>query len=79
MPDAEGKSQDARHPLDKVKGLSIGAVDYITKPFESEEVLARVRVQLKLHSLRKTLERQNQQLYATLEQILLVAAESRLH
>lgn len=32
----------------KVKGLSIGAVDYITKPFESLEVLARVRLHLKL-------------------------------
>lgn len=32
----------------KVKGLSIGAVDYITKPFEWLEVLARVRLHLKL-------------------------------
>lgn len=57
------------NPRDKVKGLSLGAVDYITKPFESEEVLARVMVHLKLHSLTKTLERQNQQLSATLEQL----------
>jgi len=57
------------NPQDKVKGLSLGAVDYITKPFESEEVLARVRVHLKLHSLTETLERQNQQLSATLEQL----------
>ncbi|HEY9876156.1 MAG TPA: response regulator, partial [Candidatus Obscuribacterales bacterium] len=28
--------------VDKVKGLSLGAVDYITKPFQHEEVLARV-------------------------------------
>lgn len=32
----------------KVKGLDIGAVDYITKPFKKGEVLARVRLQLKL-------------------------------
>jgi len=57
------------NPQDKVKGLSLGAVDYITKPFESEEVLARVRVHLKLHSLTETLERQNQQLSATLKQL----------
>lgn len=34
--------------VDKVKGLSIGAVDYITKPFQHEEVLARIDVHLKL-------------------------------
>lgn len=43
----------------KVKGLNLGAVDYITKPFQEEEVLARVKVHLKLHSLSKTLEKQN--------------------
>jgi diguanylate cyclase (GGDEF)-like protein len=48
--------------IDKVKGLSIGAVDYITKPFEESEVLARIRVHLKLSYLTKTIERQNQEL-----------------
>ncbi|PAX53347.1 response regulator [Brunnivagina elsteri] len=33
---------------DKVKGLALGAVDYITKPFQQEEVLARISVHLKL-------------------------------
>jgi signal transduction histidine kinase len=47
----------------KLKGLSLGAVDYITKPFEQEEVLARVKVHLKLRSLTKTLEEKNAQLY----------------
>ncbi|ETR70975.1 MAG: response regulator receiver protein [Candidatus Magnetoglobus multicellularis str. Araruama] len=32
----------------KVKGFEFGAVDYITKPFEKQEVLARVRIHLKL-------------------------------
>lgn len=36
---------------DKVKGLSIGAVDYITKPFQPAEVLARVRIHLKMRLL----------------------------
>jgi len=45
--------------VDKVKGLNLGAVDYITKPFQQEEVLARVKVQLKLHNLAKILEQQN--------------------
>ena len=44
----------------KVKGLSLGAVDYITKPFQPEEVLARVNVHLQLRSLSKQLENQNQ-------------------
>ena len=35
--------------MDKVSGLDGGAVDYITKPFAIEELLARVRVALKLH------------------------------
>lgn len=34
--------------VDKVKGLKIGAVDYITKPIEYEEVLARINVHLEL-------------------------------
>lgn len=45
--------------VDKVKGLSLGAVDYITKPFQKEEVLARVTVHLKLRNLSKTLEEKN--------------------
>ena len=48
--------------VDKVKGLSIGAVDYITKPFQAEEVLARVSVHYKLSSLSKYLEYHNKTL-----------------
>ena len=36
--------------MDKVSGLDGGAVDYITKPFAIEELLARIRVALKLHA-----------------------------
>ena len=35
--------------MDKVAGLDAGAVDYITKPFAIEELLARIRVALKVH------------------------------
>lgn len=35
--------------MDKVAGLDAGAIDYITKPFAIEELLARIRVALKLH------------------------------
>lgn len=34
--------------MDKVRAFSVGAVDYVTKPFEFEEVLARVRTHLRL-------------------------------
>ncbi|MDZ8051679.1 MAG: response regulator [Aulosira sp. ZfuVER01] len=46
----------------KVKGLSLGAVDYITKPFEGEEVLARVRIHLQIQQLTKKQQQWNQQL-----------------
>ena len=39
--------------MDKVSGLDAGAVDYITKPFAIEELLARVRVALKLHPVKR--------------------------
>ncbi|WP_414527846.1 response regulator [Nodularia chucula] len=41
---------------DKVKGLEIGAVDYITKPFQQEEVIARLKLHLKISHLTRTLE-----------------------
>jgi two-component system, sensor histidine kinase and response regulator len=36
--------------VDKIKGFSLGAVDYITKPIQSEELLARVSTHLKLQA-----------------------------
>jgi diguanylate cyclase (GGDEF)-like protein len=47
---------------DKVKGLSLGAADYITKPFQDLEVLARVRVHLQLQLLTQKIIQQNQKL-----------------
>jgi len=43
----------------KTKGFSLGAVDYVTKPFEMVEVKARVKTQLKVEEARLTLENQN--------------------
>lgn len=48
--------------IDKVKGFKVGAVDYITKPIQHEEVLARVKAHLTIQSLRKSLQEQNWQL-----------------
>ncbi|MCG9886914.1 MAG: response regulator [Cyanobacteria bacterium] len=42
--------------VDKVKGLRLGAVDYITKPIQHEEVLARMDVHLQLYRLNRNLE-----------------------
>ena len=42
---------------DKVQGFTVGGVDYITKPFEPVEVLARVRTHLELWRLQQRLER----------------------
>ncbi len=54
--------------IDKVKGLNLGAVDYITKPFQQEEVLARVGVHLKLRALSKKLSEQNELLENLVEE-----------
>ena len=43
----------------KNKGFSLGAVDYVTKPFEIVEVMARVKTQLRLEDARLILENQN--------------------
>ncbi len=48
----------------KVKGLEAGAVDYITKPIEAEEVLARVNTHLKMQRLQRDLHAQNAVLQA---------------
>jgi serine phosphatase RsbU (regulator of sigma subunit) len=42
--------------LDKVKAFAIGGVDYITKPFQMEELYARVETHLKLRRLQVDLE-----------------------
>lgn len=44
----------------KITGLKIGGVDYITKPFQPEEVLYRVKIHLKLTNITQTLTQQNQ-------------------
>ncbi|MFB2975405.1 sensor histidine kinase [Microseira sp. BLCC-F43] len=52
----------------KMKGFALGAVDYIPKPFEQEEVIARVRVHLQLKQLTESLEEQVRDRTAALQQ-----------
>jgi len=49
---------------DKVKGLDLGAVDYISKPFQAKEVIARVKTHLTIFRLKKSLSRRNKELEA---------------
>ncbi|HEY9848964.1 MAG TPA: diguanylate cyclase [Leptolyngbyaceae cyanobacterium] len=46
-------------PKDQVKGFQLGAVDYITKPIQQEELLARVTTHLTVQNLQKQLREQN--------------------
>ncbi|OUD12571.1 response regulator [Thioflexithrix psekupsensis] len=47
---------------DKIKAFSLGAVDFITKPFQAEEVLSRIELHLRINQLQHQLADQNQQL-----------------
>jgi sigma-B regulation protein RsbU (phosphoserine phosphatase) len=52
---------------DKVKGFHLGAVDYITKPFQPDEVIARVDTHLTIHRLKREVEIKKDQLEHELE------------
>jgi len=54
---------------DKVKGFDLGAVDYITKPFENAEVLARVHTHVKLKKSTDLIKEYNRRLSETLGEI----------
>lgn len=55
---------------DKVKGFQTGAVDYVTKPIQHEEVLARVNTHLNLRSLQQHLEQRVTERTAELQSAL---------
>jgi len=48
--------------VNKIKAFEVGGVDYITKPFQAEEVLARVETHLALRNMQKQLEAQTEEL-----------------
>jgi DNA-binding response OmpR family regulator len=54
---------------ERVEGLRMGAVDFITKPFQREELLARVQTHLELRRLRVRLEQQADGLRQANEQL----------
>jgi light-regulated signal transduction histidine kinase (bacteriophytochrome) len=64
-------------PFDKVKAFSLGGVDYITKPFQSEEIVARVKTHLHLQQLWKHLEEKNQTLSTMNAQLTREIAERK--
>lgn len=63
--------------VDKVKGFELGAVDYLTKPLQHQEVLARIQLHLKLRSLAKTLQEQNLRLESEIAERLQVEEKIR--
>ena len=59
---------------EKVRGLSLGAMDFITKPFDPDEIVARVSVQLEVHQKQKQLLEQNRELAKALKKNLQMPA-----
>ena len=56
------------NPMDKVSAFTCGGVDYITKPFQQEEIVSRVRIHLQIRAMQRDLERQNESLEELVQQ-----------
>lgn len=56
--------------INKTRGIEVGGVDYVTKPFDGAELLARVKTHLALRHYRKALEQTNQELQQANEALL---------
>lgn len=56
--------------FDKVKAFETGGVDYVTKPFDAQEVLARVESQLKISRLQRELEKRNLELQRMYDEVV---------
>ncbi|MCS6884307.1 MAG: protein kinase [Acidobacteriota bacterium] len=65
-------------PMDKVKAFNVGGVDYITKPFRFEEVIARVETHLKISRLQRELERKNAELQRKNEELIRLNNRARM-
>lgn len=55
--------------FDKIKAFQAGGVDYVTKPFDTEEVITRVETHLKIRSLQQQLQDRNRQLQENYSQL----------
>jgi serine/threonine protein kinase/FixJ family two-component response regulator len=61
---------------DKVRGFEVGGADYVTKPFQALEVLARVEHQIKIARLTRELQREKEQLLAKNQELLRAQGET---
>ncbi len=52
-----------RTPVDKVKAFAVGGVDYINKPFNKDEFIARITTHLSLRNMQKALAEKNEELH----------------
>lgn len=64
---------------DKVKGFEAGAEDYVTKPLNNREVLARVHTHITLYKLQQQLRTQNAELQSALERERRILEELRMN
>lgn len=55
--------------MDIVRAFAVGGVDYITKPFQTEETLARVNTHVTISKLQKALAQKNRELQAQNDQL----------
>ncbi|PID58909.1 hypothetical protein CSB45_02605 [candidate division KSB3 bacterium] len=62
---------------DKLKGFEVGGVDYVTKPFQQEEVLARVATHLRIRKLEQSLREQSAKLGEANQEIHLLNEQLR--
>ena len=63
---------------DKVQAFSLGGIDYITKPFLSEEVFARLETHLNLRRLQREMRKQNLNLEERVNEQVLEISEAQL-
>lgn len=59
--------------VQRVRGLKLGAIDFISKPFQAEELLARVQLHLGVHQLRLRIEQQRDELCSTLAKVKMLS------
>jgi putative two-component system response regulator len=65
--------------FDKIAGFEAGSVDYITKPFQHEEVLARITTHLTIKNLQEEIKQQNALLEQRVQERTKELEETRLH